>query len=56
MDYRAIIKQLADKENVSSKEIEKEMEAAIKLSGISCSSKELIEIITLTLLKRLYIV
>lgn len=44
MEYKQMLKQLANKENVSEKEIEREMQAAIKCAGQDCSVKEFIEI------------
>ena len=38
-----MLKQLAQKENVSEKEIEREMQAAIRHAGYDCSVKEFIE-------------
>lgn len=46
MKYEEIIKTLAKKENVSIEDIEKEMNLAISFSGMSCSPKDLITIIT----------
>ena len=43
MNYNQILKQIAVKENVSVKEVEKEMQAAIKAAGLDCSPKEFIE-------------
>ncbi len=43
MKYNKILKQLAAKENMSVKEIEKEMELAIVSAGLDCSVKEFIE-------------
>lgn len=44
MTYKKILRQLALKENVSVKEIESEMQAAIDYAGLDCSVKEFIEI------------
>lgn len=43
MNYKKILRQLALKENVSVKEIESEMQAAINYAGLDCSVKEFIE-------------
>ena len=43
MTYKKMLKQLAQKENVSEKEIEREMQAAIRHAGYDCSVKEFIE-------------
>ena len=56
MKYKQILKALAQKENVSKKQIEREMIAAIKSAGLNCSPKEFIEEISSSLTKRLYIV
>lgn len=46
MTYKKMLRQLALKENVSVKEIESEMKAAIDYAGLNCSVKEFIEITT----------
>lgn len=46
MTYKKILRQLALKENISVKEIESEMQAAIDYAGLDCSVKEFIEITT----------
>lgn len=46
MTYKKMLRQLALKENVSVKEIESEMQSAIKYAGLDCSIKEFIEITT----------
>lgn len=46
MDYKAILKQLAKKENVSVSEIEKEMKYALSCAGINCSAEEFIKMIS----------
>ncbi len=43
MKYKEILKQLAIKENVTEKEIEKEMQLAINLAGLNCSVEEFIK-------------
>lgn len=43
MKYKQILKELALKENVSEKEIEREMKIAIEAAGLKCSVKEFIE-------------
>lgn len=50
MNYNEILRQLAIKENVSVKEIEKEMKTAIKSAGLDCSVKEFIETTTAALI------
>ena len=44
MSYNKMLKQLALKENISAKEIEREMQTAIDYAGLDCSIKEFIEI------------
>ncbi len=51
MRYEQILKELAQKENVSVEEIENEMELAISFSGLKCSPKDLITILTKTVKK-----
>lgn len=46
MKYKQILKQLSIKENVSVKEIEKEMKAAIETAGLNCSVKEFLKTTT----------
>lgn len=46
MKYHKILKLIADKENVTVKEIEKEMEAALKAANINCSPQQFIKSIT----------
>lgn len=43
MNYNRILKQIAAKENISVKEVEREMEIAIRAAGLDCSPKEFIE-------------
>ena len=43
MRYKEILKELAFRENVSEKEIEAEMNEAIRAAGLECSAKEFIE-------------
>ena len=43
MSYDEILKQIANSENISVEEVEREMKAAIKCSGLDCSVKEFIE-------------
>lgn len=54
MDYKAILNQLAEKENVSASEIENEMQNALKYSGMNCSAEEFIKI-TASIIKKDYI-
>lgn len=56
MKYREILKIISKKENVSTNEIEREMENALALAGIECSAKDFIEKIAQSLSDRLYIV
>ena len=56
MKYKEILRQLAIQENVSEKEIEKEMQLAIKAAGLNTTPKEFIEKATKQVEKRLYIV
>ena len=51
MNYQEIIKQLAEKENVSVKEIEKEMQTAINYAGLDCSAEEFIKTVSATVIK-----
>lgn len=44
MSYNKMLKQLALKENISAKEIEREMQTAIDYAGLNCSVKEFVEI------------
>ena len=55
MDYKAILKQLAKKENVPVSEIEKEMKYALSCAGINCSAEEFIKMISFFLRKKDYI-
>ncbi len=55
MRYKEILKKLSIKENVSVKEIECEMQAAINNAGLDCSAKEFIETISFFIAKRRYI-
>ena len=43
MNYNKILRQIADRENISVKEVENEMRIAIKMAGLDCSPKEFIE-------------
>ncbi len=43
MKYKDILKEIATNRKISTKEVEKEMEAAIKCAGLDCSPKEFIE-------------
>ena len=56
MNYKKILKTIAEKENLSVKEVESEMETALKLTGINCSVQEFLENTTEALKNRLYIV
>lgn len=56
MNYKRILKTIAEKENVSVKEVENEMAAALTSAGITCSVQEFLEKATDILKRRLYIV
>ena len=44
MDFKAIVKQLAEKENVSVAEIENEMQNALNCADLNCDVEEFIKI------------
>lgn len=52
MSYKEIIKQIAIKENISEKEVEMEMEAAIRLAGFDCSVEDFIKMSSKLIKKR----
>ncbi len=54
MNYNEILTQLAIKNNVSVKEIEKEMAFAISCAGLNCSVKDFIETTSASLIKTIY--
>ena len=43
MTFKEILKQIAAKENVSTEEIESEMEVALSFAGLDCSAEEFVE-------------
>ncbi len=43
MKYKEILKELSVKENTSPKNIEREMEFALKLAGLDCSVKKFLD-------------
>lgn len=51
MNYNKILRTLAERENVSVKEIENEMRAAIHSAGLHCSIKEFIKAAVLQIKK-----
>lgn len=55
MKYRKILKQIAHENNISKKEVEKEMKLALRLAGMECSVKQFVED-TKYAIKGLYIV
>ncbi len=56
MNYKKGLRQLSKKENVPVKELEREMEKAIRAAGLTCSVKDFIMSTAATAKKRLYIV
>ncbi len=56
MNYKKVLRKLSKKENVPVKELEQEMEKAIRAAGLTCSVKEFISKTANTVSKRLYIV
>lgn len=56
MNYKKVLRQLSKKENVPVKELEREMEKAIRAAGLTCSVKDFIMSTAATAKKRLYIV
>lgn len=56
MKYKKILKQISDKEKVSVKEIEYEIQKAISAAGYNCSVKDFIEMTAAKVKQRLYIV
>ena len=55
MNYRKILKELSAKENVPIKELEKEMQTAIKAAGLDYTVKQFIKEGTKLAKQRLYI-
>lgn len=56
MKYKKILKELARTEKVSEKEIELEMQEAIKLANLNCSVEDFIKTVSNAVLNRRYIV
>ncbi len=56
MKYEKILKQLAEKENVTVKEIENEMQKAINSVGLEYTPKEFIKIVSFFANQRRYII
>ncbi len=56
MKYKEILRTIAEKEGISTKQVEKEMLIALKIAGINISAKEFIETTASKLKNRLYIV
>ena len=50
VDYEAVIRKLADRENVSPQVIEEEMAKALAPAGVDCTAEELIALIVRILL------
>lgn len=53
--YEKILKQLAKKEKLTTKEVENEIQNALCSAGLDCTAKEFIEITSFFILKRRYI-
>ena len=56
MNYKKILKNIAEKEKISVKVVEKEMLAALRAAGMTCSVKEFLENAVNDINSRLYIV
>ena len=56
MNYKEILRTIAEKEGVSPKQVEKEMITALKIVGIDTSVKEFIKTTSSGIINRLYIV
>lgn len=56
MIYNEILKQIADRENVSVNDVEKEMDEAIRSAGIECSVEEFVDTMARMVMQRRYIV
>ena len=54
MKYVDILKEIANRENVSVKEVETEMRKAIEAAGYDCSVREFIEAVAKTAKKTIY--
>ncbi len=55
MTYRDIVKALSKKEQVSQKQIEREMKKAIRNAGLNCSPQALIEKVAMLATREDYI-
>jgi len=55
MTYRDVVKVLSEKEQVSEKEIEREMRKAIQYAGFTCSPQIFIEKVTTLVVEKDYI-
>lgn len=55
MNYKKILRTIAEKEGVTLKEVEREMADALKNAGISCSVKTFLENTSKNIISRLYI-
>lgn len=49
MNYKAILKYLAEKENVSVQEIENEMQYAVNFADLDCSAEEFIKTVSIVI-------
>lgn len=56
MNYKKILKNIAEKEKISVKEVEKEMLVALRAAGMTCSVKVFLENTVKDINSRLYIV
>ena len=52
MRYKDIIKRISIKENISPKQVESEMQAAINSAGFNCSVQEFIETTSALLIQK----
>ena len=56
MNYKKILKKIAEKEGVSAKEVERDMKAALFAAGLNCSVEEFLKAGAKMVANRLYIV
>ncbi len=56
MKYKKILRNIADKEGVTPKQVEAEMKQALKAAGIECEVEDFIKNIVTDVNNRLYIV
>ncbi len=54
MTFKDVLKQIAAKENVSTEEVEHEMQVALGFAGLDCSAEEFVEF-AVALIKEDYI-